>query len=182
MRPSDHSDASPSRDHEPIAPSLVEANGELSFGPPKTRRSRRTIPLPRRVATVLREHLDYYVAPDPGALVFTGSKGAPLRRAGFRRWYWLPALRRVGLDGLKVHELRHTFVALWVAAGRNPKRFQSLPVTQRSLSRSIVTSIYTKRATKTSRTASMPFFRTLLRPQRGPRLCRCFGRRASRRR
>ena len=104
-----------------VSETLVEANGELSFGPPKTRRSRRTIPLPRRVATALRDHLDRYVAPDPGALVFTGSKGAPLRRAGFRRCYWLPALRRVGLDGLKVHELRHTFVALWVAAGRNPK-------------------------------------------------------------
>jgi integrase len=31
--------------------------------------------------------------------------------------------RRVtaGLPGLKFHELRHTFVALWVAAGANPK-------------------------------------------------------------
>jgi integrase len=57
----------------------------------------------------------------PDALVFMGRKGAPLRRAGFRRSYWQPATQKAELEGLKVHELRHTFVALWVAAGVNPK-------------------------------------------------------------
>jgi integrase len=33
----------------------------------------------------------------------------------------LPAVRAAGLDGLTVHELRHTFVSLWVAAGANVK-------------------------------------------------------------
>jgi integrase len=31
------------------------------------------------------------------------------------------AIATAGLPGLKFHELRHTFVALWVAAGANPK-------------------------------------------------------------
>jgi integrase len=26
-----------------------------------------------------------------------------------------------GLDGLRIHDLRHTAVALWIAAGANPK-------------------------------------------------------------
>ena len=64
-------------------------------------------------------HLAHYVAPDADALVFTGPKGAPLRRAGFRRSWWKPATRAAGLDRLKVHELRHTFVALRVDAGAN---------------------------------------------------------------
>jgi integrase len=32
-----------------------------------------------------------------------------------------PAARRAGLDGLRIHDLRHTAVALWIAAGANPK-------------------------------------------------------------
>ena len=48
-------------------------------------------------------------------------KEATLRRAGFRRGWWRPATKAAGLLGLKFHELRHTFVALWVAAGADPK-------------------------------------------------------------
>jgi hypothetical protein len=29
--------------------------------------------------------------------------------------------RAAGLDGLRIHDLRHTAVALWIAAGANPK-------------------------------------------------------------
>lgn len=103
-----------------VAETLVEANGRLVFGPPKTKRSGRTVPLPRRIVTELEGHLhEHVLAAD--ALVFTGPKGAPLRRAGFRRCWWQPATAKVGLKGLKFHELRHTFVAVWVAAGADPK-------------------------------------------------------------
>ena len=104
-----------------VAETLVEANGALSFGPPKTKLSRRTVPLPRRIVLELESHLDAFVDTRPDALVFTGPKGAALRRAGFRRCYWVPARDAAGLEGLKVHEMRHTFVALWIDAGRNPK-------------------------------------------------------------
>jgi integrase len=104
-----------------IAETLTDVNGVLSFGPPKTKRSRREIPLPRSIMRRLEEHLETYVGGDAEALVFTGPKGAPLRRAGFRRCWWRPATRLAGLDWLKVHELRHTFVALWVDAGAGVK-------------------------------------------------------------
>lgn len=100
---------------------LIEVNGELSFGQPKTKNSVRTVPLPRRVVKELEQHLTEYVDDDPESLVFVGPKGAPLRRAGFRRCWWAPATKRAGLDGLRVHDLRHTFVALWVDAGENLK-------------------------------------------------------------
>jgi integrase len=100
---------------------LTEVNGELAFGPPKTKRSRRTVPLPRRIIDQLERHLDDYVTTSPDALVFTGPKGGCLRRAGFRRAWWQPAVASAGLSGLKFHELRHTFVAIWIAAGANPK-------------------------------------------------------------
>jgi integrase len=44
-----------------------------------------------------------------------------LRLAGFRHRIWRPAARAAGLDGLRIHDLRHTAVALWIAAGANPK-------------------------------------------------------------
>jgi len=33
----------------------------------------------------------------------------------------VPAVRAVGLEGLRFHDLRHTFVSLWIAAGADPK-------------------------------------------------------------
>jgi hypothetical protein len=39
----------------------------------------------------------------------------------FRARVWRPATRAAGLDGLRIHDLRHTAVALWIAAGANPK-------------------------------------------------------------
>jgi hypothetical protein len=39
----------------------------------------------------------------------------------FRARIWRPATRNAGLDGLRIHDLRHTAVALWIAAGANPK-------------------------------------------------------------
>jgi hypothetical protein len=40
---------------------------------------------------------------------------------GFRARVWRPATRAAGVDGLRIHDLRHTAVALWIAAGANPK-------------------------------------------------------------
>jgi integrase len=55
------------------------------------------------------------------SLPFTNTKGGALRRAGFRRNWWQPAVEKAGLAPLSFHELRHTFVSLWVAAGANVK-------------------------------------------------------------
>jgi hypothetical protein len=55
------------------------------------------------------------------ASVCRSSEGGPLRVHGFRARVWRPATRATGLDGLRIHDLRHTAVALWIAAGANPK-------------------------------------------------------------
>jgi integrase len=108
-----------------VEETLTEADGQLFFGPPKTKTSRRTVVLPRRVAEELERHLQAFVPLNPESLVFTGPKGAPLRRGGFRRLWWIPATRLAGLAGFKVHELRHTFVALWIDVGRSLKGVQT---------------------------------------------------------
>ena len=39
----------------------------------------------------------------------------------FRARFWVPATKAAGLEGLRIHDLRHTAVALWIAAGASPK-------------------------------------------------------------
>ncbi len=98
---------------------MVEVRGLLHMGPPKTRASRRTVGLPRFVVEELAAHL---TGPrDTEAFVFTAPQGGPLRLPAFRGRVWRPAVRAAGLDGLRIHDLRHTAVALWIAAGANPK-------------------------------------------------------------
>ena len=53
--------------------------------------------------------------------MFTAPQGGPLRVIAFRARVWRPATRKAGLDGLRIHDLRHTAVALWIAAGAGPK-------------------------------------------------------------
>jgi integrase len=104
-----------------VAEIVTEVEGRLGSGQPKTRAGRRTVGLPRRVVAELEQHLAAYTAPGPDALVFTAPLGGPLRATGFRGRVWRPATIAAGLEGLKVHELRHTAVALWIAAGASPK-------------------------------------------------------------
>jgi integrase len=102
-----------------VAEIVPEVGGRLRVGPPKTRASRRTVGLPRAVVEELAAHLATPAPPD--AFVFTAPKGGPLRVIAFRARIWRPATRHAGLDGLRIHDLRHTAVALWIAAGANPK-------------------------------------------------------------
>jgi Phage integrase family len=49
------------------------------------------------------------------------ANGSPIRTASFRTWVWRPATRAAGLEGVRIHDLRHTAVALWIAAGAGPR-------------------------------------------------------------
>jgi integrase len=85
-----------------VVETLVEANGVHHRGPPKTRRSRRTVPLAGEVRDALAAHLDAWTDPSPAALVFTNTNGDPLRRGVFRRWWWAPATEAAVLGGAPV--------------------------------------------------------------------------------
>jgi integrase len=98
-----------------IAEISYELNGKVWFGPPKTKASRRTVPLPEVVATALAANTS--PNPDPQALVFTSPEGAPIRAGQFRQRIWRAATEAADLEGLRIHDLRHTAVALWIAAG-----------------------------------------------------------------
>ena len=103
-----------------IADTVVDVGGQLHFGPPKTRAGRRTVPLPRVAAEPLGEHLATY-ARGPEDLVFTAPEGGPVSLNVWRRRFWAPATKASGIGHLRPHDLRHTAVALWIAAGAHPK-------------------------------------------------------------
>lgn len=52
-------------------------------------------------------HLDRFTGPRDDTLVFTGPKGAPLRRSNFTR-AWRRATSSAGLVGIHFHDLRYT--------------------------------------------------------------------------
>ncbi|MBA3303412.1 MAG: site-specific integrase, partial [Acidimicrobiia bacterium] len=79
----------------------------------------------RLVADELASHFETYGVARDG-LVFTAPQGGPVRPTLWRRRVWLPALERAGLEGLRLHDLRHTAVAFWIAAGAHVGTIQSL--------------------------------------------------------
>ena len=87
---------------------FVEVRGKgLVPGPPKSRAGLRRVGLPRAVVGELRRHLAEYVEADPSSLLFTGPKGAPIRRGNVRKLLrWSDALAAVGLTGVRFHDLR----------------------------------------------------------------------------
>jgi integrase len=100
-----------------VAEQLVEVNGAFSVGPPKSAAGRRTVTLPAAVVASLSEHLADYTEESPDAFVFLSSQGRHLRRSNFNRRVWQPAIRAAGVEGLRVHDLRHTAGTLATAAG-----------------------------------------------------------------
>ncbi len=105
-----------------VAEIAVEVRGHLSLGMPKTRAGVRTVPVPRFVADALADHLDRFTGPEPEAFVFAGADGGVLRANAWRSRVWKPTIKAAGVDPLRPHDLRHTAVSLWIAAGASPKQ------------------------------------------------------------
>ena len=79
------------------------------------------MPVPASVASVLStsgasraDARTIWSSPDPN--------GGALRVNAWRARYWQPAIKTTGLAPLRPHDLRHTAVSLWIAAGASPKQ------------------------------------------------------------
>jgi integrase len=81
----------------------------IVVGPPKSRAGVRTIAVPTALRSDIVKHLMTYVDPPPDALVFTGPRGAALRRGNFNTLVrWVETVNKLGAPGLHFHDLRHT--------------------------------------------------------------------------
>ncbi len=109
-----------------ITEATTEVGGRLHFGEPKTDESKRAVALPPFIVDALAAHLAMFSAA-PDGLVFSTSKGNPIHRTTFRRRIWVPALKaaKIAEPLPRVHDLRHSAVAIMIQANGHPKQIQA---------------------------------------------------------
>lgn len=100
-------------------------SGEWDTRATKTAAGVRTVVLPSSVAVELGAHMEQFAGAGPRGLVFPNREGSPLSHSSFTGNVFKPALMRAGIDrATRIHDLRHTAVALAVATGAHPKVIQ----------------------------------------------------------
>jgi integrase len=110
-----------------VRSSLQRVGGELRAVTPKTRSSRRTVPLIGMCGEALRAHREQQNAERAGAglgwldtgYVFTTSAGTPIEPDNLRR-SWYPVRDAAELGPVRFHDLRHTCVSLLLDLGAPP--------------------------------------------------------------
>jgi integrase len=94
--------------------------GEWIIGPPKTKKSRRTISVAPSLVEMLRP---YVIGRKRDDHLFLNGNGDPLRQNSFYEDRWQRAVKLAKESGLtkspRFHDLRHTHVA-WLIAGNTP--------------------------------------------------------------
>lgn len=97
-----------------------DADDRFYVGPPKTKKSRRTISLSPSLVGTLRPLVE---RAGPEGLVFTTSYGGPIRHSSFYE-FWEGALTSLGYgkagDRPRIHDMRHTHASLMLGAGMSP--------------------------------------------------------------
>lgn len=90
------------------------------IGPPKTRRSRRTVNAAVPALLAVKPLLG-----KPRDLVFTTASGGPVRLANFYTNVWRPACERAGLDpSPRIHDTRHTHASWLISDGMSLEQVQ----------------------------------------------------------
>jgi integrase len=92
---------------------LVCDAGNLVEEVPKSKASRRTVPIPNHIYDRLATHV---AGRRPTERVFTSERGLPLRHSSFYARTYRPAVAEAGLpDAFRFHDLRHTGVTIALA-------------------------------------------------------------------
>ena len=106
-------------------------NGDIVFRPPKTAKGRRIVSLSPSTAFVLREHWETQetirlmqgLRLEDSDLVFSKEDGSPLIPNAITS-AWLRLVKRAGLEGIRLHDARHTHASLMLKQGIHPKIVQ----------------------------------------------------------
>jgi integrase len=107
-----------------VSRQIVEVDGQLQEGPPKTAAGVRSVAMPPVVAAELAMHLEGYVAAEPEAPVFVGAKGATPRRANFAP-IWSKVRAAVGGPDVHLHDLRHFANVTAASAGASTRELMN---------------------------------------------------------
>lgn len=102
---------------------LHESRGGLEVTPPKSAAARRTILLTSEQAAVISRHIETTgrTGADTNDPLFVSPRGRHLIYTNFRPRIWVPAVKRAGLEGLRIHDLRKTAITNLLQAGLDPK-------------------------------------------------------------
>ena len=80
--------------------------------------------VPAAILPELVEHMARYAGEGPDGLIFCGPMGAPLRRVNWNE-RWRATTKKVGLEHLRFHDLRHTGNTLAASTGASTKELMS---------------------------------------------------------
>lgn len=94
---------------------VTPLQGEPTFGPPKSARSYRTVPLADAVVEALARHVELH-GTGRHDLVLCGDDGRPLRRQRFGV-IWDQLRQRAGLPAARFHDTRHTYASTLLSGG-----------------------------------------------------------------
>ena len=76
-----------------------------------------------RIVPVAREVIKYLIPwtldKGPEDLLFTNSSGNPISSSNFTNRYYKPAIKKLNLTKITIHDLRHTAASIAVASGAN---------------------------------------------------------------
>jgi integrase len=101
---------------------------EGQFDDPKSKRSRRTVPLGTQGAEILKGRKPE--ACDPEALVFAARNGSPLCRRNLLNRQLKPTCEKLKLEGVTWHWLRHANATLLDSVGASLGTMQALPTVE----------------------------------------------------
>jgi integrase len=112
-----------------IVQTITTVRDKMVMSPPKTARSRRSVSLDPVTVAALREHRrrqneERLRAGEAwfgiGDLVFTNEVGEPVHPSALSRLF-VSSVRRSRLPMIRLHDLRHTYATVALAAGVHPK-------------------------------------------------------------
>ena len=105
-----------------ISSSTGKSKTEIHIGPPKSKSSIRTIPVPNFLISIIS---DLAQEDSPDAYVLTGLTNKPLEPRTFQ-YYFNQVLNIAGIKKIKYHTLRHTFATNCVALGFDIKTLSEI--------------------------------------------------------
>jgi integrase len=105
---------------------VSETYSDGQFGTPKTRSSRRVIPMSSALREAIESHRDKCVRTTPQDLVFCTSKGTPLSPKNLYNRVLAPACDSIGLPRVSWHSFRHSSATLLGEVGESLKTAQAI--------------------------------------------------------
>ncbi len=108
---------------------LLKDSSPPVFGDPKTLSGTRSLTLSPELGAAIAALGVVGDAP-----LFTSTNGSLLNVSNFRRRHFKPALKAAGLKDVRIHDLRHSAISLWINDGATIKH-----VTERSGTKSVKT-------------------------------------------